>query len=323
MRAMSSRPPASPALDALDTLEIYEYLLRRTAFDPAAPAWTIELARLHDHSRARGLQVIPEHFYTPILNPATVPEAVWSGRFDAGVRYDADAQLAFIEGVHRFAAELGEFPAQQPPDAPPVFHWENGEFSHHDAVLYYSILRAHKPRRVVEVGGGFSTLLASAAAMRNGATEVVCVEPYPRAFLTAGLPRVALMAMPVQEAPMSTFEALREGDVLFYDGTHVSKTGSDVNHVLLRILPRLAPGVFVHVHDIFLPYEYPREWLEQRLYWNEQYLLAALISHSKKLEVLAANHFLMREAISRLYQVSVPGVALKTGGASFWMRTIS
>jgi hypothetical protein len=93
--------------------------------------------------------------------------------------------------------------------------------------------------------------------------------------------------------------------------------------VLLRILPRLAPGVFVHVHDIFLPYEYPREWLDQRLYWNEQYVLAALISHSKKLEVLAANHFLMREAIHRLYQVSVPGVPLKTGGASFWMRTVS
>jgi hypothetical protein len=225
--------------------------------------------------------------------------------------------------VHKFAAELSDFPVQQPSEGPPVFHWENSEFSHHDAVLYYSILRAHRPRRVVEIGGGFSTLLASAAAMRNGATEVVCVEPYPRPFLSAGLPRVALMGMPVQEAPMSTFDALGEGDVLFYDGTHVAKTGSDVNHVLLRILPRLAPGVFVHVHDIFLPFEYPREWLEQRLYWNEQYVLAALVSHSRKFQVLAANHFLMREAIDRLYRLSVPGIPLKTGGASFWMRTVS
>jgi hypothetical protein len=175
----------------------------------------------------------------------------------------------------------------------------------------------------VEVGGGFSTLLASAAAVRNGSTEVVCVEPYPRPFLSAGLPRVALMAVPVQEAPMSTFDALSEGDVLFYDGTHVSKTGSDVNHVLLRILPRLAPGVFVHVHDIFLPFEYPKAWLDARLYWNEQYVLAALLSHSRKFEVLAANHFLMREAPDRLYRISVSGIPLKTGGASFWIRVIS
>ncbi|HEY7863193.1 MAG TPA: class I SAM-dependent methyltransferase [Thermoanaerobaculia bacterium] len=323
MRWRASAKPGPSPIEELDTLEIYEGLLRRVGFDPASPTWTAELIRLHEHSRTRRLQVLMDHFYTPLLDPATLPESVWTGRFDAGAEWNVEKQMAFFEEVHQFAEELAGFPQQPAASGPPVYHWDNGEFSHHDAVLYYSLLRARRPRRVVEVGGGFSTLLASAAAERNATTQIVCVEPYPRPFLAAGLPRVELHASPVQDVPLSLFDGLGEGDVLFYDGSHVSKTGSDVNHVLLRILPRLAPGVFVHVHDIFLPFEYPKEWLEQRLYWNEQYVLAALLSDSRKLEILAGNYFLVREAPGRLYRIAVPGVALRSGGASLWMRTLS
>lgn len=310
--------------EEMSDAELLDLIAERVGHDAQRPGWTPALVELHRHSLEKRLIVIPEYFYTPVYAPGSLPESVWSGTFDAGVRYNADEQVALMERVHRFQDELELMdvePSERQSDLT-RFYWRNPEFSHGDAVLYYSLLRHLCPRRVIEVGGGYSTLLASAAAERNGATQITCIEPYPRAFLEKGIPRVHLEKKLVQDVPPEFFDGLGENDVLFIDSSHVSKTGSDVNHLYLRILPRLRAGVWVHLHDIFLPYEYPREWADQHLYWNEQYLLAALLAHSAKWTVAVANNFLFRTALDRIYKFALSSRGVAPGGASFWIRAV-
>ena len=136
---------------------------------------------------------------------------------------------------------------------------------------------------VVEVGAGHSTKLASRAIRENGAGRILCIDPHAPQWLGALEGEIEVVAKPVQETPDSVFLGLEPSDILFIDGSHISKTGSDVNHLFLRILPRLPRGVVVHIHDICLPFEYPKAWSEDVLcYWNEQYVLAALLANSRE-----------------------------------------
>ncbi len=314
-----------PASD-LTAIELYDLLCQRVLHDPANPSWTPELVELHRHSLDRRLVVMPEHFYTPVFSPYTTKEAVWEGTFEAGATYDPGAQLALLERIHRFRDELAGFDVTPPvPDEAKLcrFYWRNTEFSHGDASVYYSLLRHLRPNRVIEVGGGFSTLLASHAAERNGNTRVLCIEPYPRSFLERGLPLVTLDRRLAQDVEMEVFDELCDGDILFIDSSHVVKTGSDVVHLFLRVLPLLKAGVWVHIHDVFLPFEFPRHWIEQRLYWNEQYLLAALISNSAKWEIRISNYYLQRTQSTEIYRFAIPEVGVAAGGGSFWLRAAS
>jgi hypothetical protein len=200
---------------------------------------------------------------------------------------------------------------------------ENPSYGLLDASLLYAIVREGRPRRVVELGSGHSTLVSAQAARENTAAghpcELVAYDPYPSA---AGddLPGLsALHRIGAQSVPFEVFEALDAGDVLFVDTTHTVKLGSDVNHIVLEILPRLKPGVIVHVHDIFLPYEYPRFWPEDLgLYWNEQYLLQAFLACNPSFEILAGVATLRRDREPQLAAL-VPG-AMGTAGTAFWMR---
>ena len=138
---------------------------------------------------------------------------------------------------------------------------------------------------MIEVGSGYSTLLMADVNTRflGGSANIRCIEPYPLPFLDPLPQGVAeLIVSPVQDVPLKTFDRLEAGDVLFIDSSHVSKTGSDVNHLVFEVVPRLARGVHVHFHDVFLPFDYPRDWvLKLGLYWNEQYPLRALLRLSR------------------------------------------
>jgi hypothetical protein len=153
--------------------------------------------------------------------------------------------------------------------------------------------------------------------------QLTCIEPYPAPFLQDGFPGMGdLIAKRVQEVPFDFFQQLEENDILFIDSSHVSKCGSDVNYELLEVVPRLKPGVIVHVHDIFLPGEFPREWMrEQLLFWNEQYLLHAFLAFNADFEVLLMNNYLGK------YHGDALKAALPSsnwwGGGSFWFRRMS
>lgn len=259
-----------------------------------------------------------------MFSPADVPEEAWQGTFPECGSFELAPQKAFLADVAGFREELAAFPVEAAAASETTYYWNNDQFGHADAALYYAIVRRRRPGRIVEVGSGHSTKLALEAVRRNGAGSILCVEPHPPAWLRKLEGAIEIQPFPVQEAPDSFFLSLAPGDVLFIDGSHISKTGSDVNHLFLRILPRLPPGVLVQIHDICLPFEYPRYWSEDALcYWNEQYVLAALLANSRKFEVLAGVYCLYRtdpEALRSLIP-DLPGVL--PGGGSLWLKTVA
>jgi methyltransferase family protein len=311
----------SPAGETASARELYDELLRRVGFDSNAPNWTPALRELHRHSRQRRLQLFPDFFYAPVFAPSDLPAEVWAGTFPDCGTWDLDAQRAFLKETPSFAEELSALPYERPEGDTTAFYWGNDQFSHSDASLYYAILRRFRPNRIVEVGAGHSTKLAARAILANGSGRILCIDPHAPEWLSRLDAPIEVQANPVQETPDETFLDLAAGDVLFIDGSHIAKTGSDVNHLFLRILPRLPKGVIVHVHDICLPFEYPKAWSEDVLcYWNEQYVLAALLANGTKYEILLGVYYMQKADIEAL-RPFVPRVAgVFPGGGSFWMR---
>jgi len=190
-------------------------------------------------------------------------------------------------------------------------------------VIYYSMIREFRLQRVVEIGGGYSTLLSTRAALRNGTTRVDCIEPAPPKFFTAKLPGLSrLLVSKAQDVPRDLFESLDNNDILFVDSCHVSRIGSEVHRIFFEILPRLKPGVLIHFHDIFLPWEYPRQWVKDlKIFWNEQYLLLAFLMFNDVFKPLLANHYLLREHLTAL-QRTFPFLPRWDKAGSFWLRRL-
>lgn len=251
---------------------------------------------------------------------------LWHDRpLPPGVEWDLEAQL---EAVRRFAPylpELADVPLDAPP-GPPRYHWRNDFWGDADAVVHYGLLRDAKPRRIVEVGSGWSSLLMAQALARNeeeGAPAAVVdqVEPFPRKELLSALPAEwSLHETILQRAPLEVFEALGDGDVCFYDGSHVARTASDVVWFFFEVVPRLRPGVLVHVHDIFWPADYPDEWIFDRAQtWNEQYLLQAFLMYNRDFEPLICNAALAEAYEAELTEL-FSGVEARAHGVSVWLR---
>jgi hypothetical protein len=194
-----------------------------------------------------------------------------------------------------------------------------------DAEALYAMLRHLRPTTVIEVGSGHSTLI-SAAALQRTAEEgrpgrLVALDPAPRLDFPPELASlVEHRAQPIEAAPPELFGALGAGDVLFIDSSHVAKLGSDVTRLVLDILPRLAAGVHVHFHDIFLPWEYPRRLVEREdKFWNEQYLLHAFLIGNGSYEVALGLHALTRADRARAATV-IPTLAGEASPGAFWLR---
>ena len=240
-----------------------------------------------------GYHLTEAGFYSPIPPIHELPDDTWTRQTELpGVRVDGEAQLALLAELRReFGAEWDALPDHT--DDPGRFELQNMTFESVDAEIAYGLLRRHAPARVVEIGSGWSTLLALEALDRNAAEgrpgNVTACEPYPSGALqlAADTGRIELVAEPVQRVPLDAFAALGDGDVLFIDSSHVCRIGSDVQYEFLEVLPRLAPGVLVHVHDIFLPVEYPRSWVEaEKRFWNEQYVLQAFLAFNAGYDVV-------------------------------------
>ncbi len=287
-------------------------LLDRTGTRPHFATW-----------EAAGYHITPVHFYQPIPNTGELAQQYPQRTTLTGIDWNADAQLALLDQLAQFAPETAAFPGPRPADATDeVFYLDNGLFVGIDPHIYYCMIRHFQPRRIIEVGAGFSTLIAAQAVQQNTAhaTQLIAVEPYPRDFIRRGAFGIEHHQQRAEVLGADFFDQLEAGDLLFIDSSHVVRTGGDVNFLMLEVLPRLAPGVIVHLHDIFLPYEYPQEWLlEKRWFWTEQYLLQAFLIHNPKATVLLGNHFLERDHPQRL-KALFPQALGWTGG-SFWFTT--
>jgi predicted O-methyltransferase YrrM len=273
--------------------------------------------------------LVRRSYDSPIPYLDELPEDVFERRSSlaGGIELNVERGIETIESeLAPFIAEL-DFQVEGP--APPgTFFLRNQNYQSVDAELLYGMIRARRPRRVIELGSGYTTLLIAMAAQRNAEqgvpTEHIAYDPYPRREILGDLPastrveRVSALDVPLEE-----FRKLQAGDVLFVDTTHTVKLGSDVNFIVLDILPSLAPGVMVHFHDIFLPWEYPRVWLEEmHYYWGEQYLLQAFLAFNDAFEVLIPAKAIARQYPDRLAAAIPsfdPHATYTVGPAAFWL----
>jgi len=277
-----------------------------------------------------GFRLEPLTYYSPLNRLAFLEETedLWSPpAVPRDIDWCVDHQLEVAREVSKYTSELDDIPDNA--GCGSDFYWQNNFWNSADALVQYGLLRSRKPSKLIEVGCGFSSLLAAKALRKNSEenhgsqTDVTLVEPYPRPELLDKLPRDWRRVETIlQRCPLDWFETLGSGDVLFYDGSHCCHTASDVNWFFFQVLPRLREGVLIHLHDIFFPLDYPRKWLFERLQsWNEQFLLQAFLMNNSAYRVEIANAFIahQREAeIRALY-----GEIQPFWGASFWMMKVA
>jgi predicted O-methyltransferase YrrM len=268
-----------------------------------------------------GLDAIPHHYHSVVTRFEDVPEDVWTRRSPLeGIEFDTAAQLAWAQ--RELEPFLAEFPAREPQGWTASNNW----YDRGDADFLYAMVRRLRPRRIVEVGSGFSSMVIDAACAmnaRDGARpDYQAYDPYPRVDAVGRLEHLTrLHTLRAQEIPMDVLESLEAGDVLFIDTSHTLKPGGDVNRLVLDVLPRLAVGVVVHFHDILLPGEYHSWWYQMGLQWNEAYLVQAFLCLNR--------HFAVRVSLAGLWleqrqglQSLVPGLGAHRPSA-LWIERIA
>jgi len=279
-----------------------------------------QFRELFQNWERHGFHVTPARFNQPIPDTQSLPETLWSRPSElVGIHMNDAEQLKLLRSFSRFRDEYQHFPTGEPRERN-QFYLGNGLFDGVDALVAYCMIRHFQPRLAIEVGGGFSSVVLGQAAEKNKNSGVICIEPFPREFLREGFPGLqSLIEKKVQDIGLEFFSQLASGDILFIDSSHTVKIGGDVNYLFLEVVPRLKPGVIVHVHDIFLPFEYRRDWvLDEFRFWTEQYLLQAFLIFNSEFEVLMANSYLNHYHQPDL-KAAFPNLRRWIGG-SFWMR---
>jgi predicted O-methyltransferase YrrM len=278
----------------------------------------------------------PGHFYSPIPSRDDVaryaamkfvqgPEAL------AGIDLNVERQLGMLRTLGPLTADLT---FSEEPDGGTRFYYNNPGFSPGDATVLAALIRHVHPRRIVEAGAGFSTAVMLDVAERDLRTPITieCVEPDPvrlRSLLRDGdAERLTIHETIVQNMPLEFFERLQANDILFIDSSHVLKLGSDVAFLILDVLPRLAPGVLVHVHDISSSFEYSPDWYDEGRAFNEAPVLRAFLQFNRGFEILFFCDYLVRfhrEAIARHMPQALRQPASAPGGnasSSLWLRRV-
>lgn len=302
-------------------------LLRLFARPEVRELFERELARTHPIlSNPQITYAPPGHFYSPLPDITTVEaehqRAYARPAIDAVDLNDA-GQVALLEELAQFAGEF-DWPKEETPGR--RYRLVNNFFEYGDALMLFLMIRRFSPKRIVEVGSGFSSALMLDVNERfyDGAIDLTFVEPHPSRlrslFRPAEEETTRLLVQFVQDVPLETYASLQRDDILFIDSSHVSKVGSDVNHLFFNVLPNLAPGVLVHLHDIFYPFEYPLQWLQWGWSWNEAYLLRAFLQYNAAFQIQMFNSY-MGLTHPELVETLVPLMKVNPGG-SVWIRKV-
>lgn len=269
------------------------------------------------------------HYYSPVPAPdAAVPrKGQVAGDSDAtvpGVDLNTDAQRTLIG---KLAAFYPQMPFGQKRRPGVRYCFDNSFFTHADAILLYAMIRHLRPRRIIEVGSGWSSAVALDTNELFLGGEIACsfVEPEPARLLSllkdTDHRKVRIYPYRVQDLDISIFRELEEGDILFIDSSHVTKVGSDVNHLLFEVLPQLAAGVYVHIHDVFFPFEYPSQWISEGRAWNEAYLLRAFLQYNRAFHIVCFGAYL-QQTMPEEFARTMP-LAMKSAAQSLWLQKIA
>lgn len=272
-----------------------------------------------DYAEKNGVHILPVHYYTPI---PTKPDQQRARRANsmAGIELDITAGAARASRlIEKYQTDLKFL------NGSPEFDPSNQALHPLDAALLYGSIRDARPKRIIEIGSGHSTLVISKALKDEGCnTQFTCIEPFIPDYLKPTPYGVSeIIEKTLQEVPGSCFTELHANDILFIDSTHVVRYDSDVVYEILEILPSLNPGVIVHVHDIFLPDDYPELWLSQsRFFWNEQYMLQAFLSMNPFFKIEIPVHAI-KSMLSDEAAYIVPLQNSVVSPNSLWMRKLS
>jgi hypothetical protein len=262
-------------------------LLRRLKLHPQSDLQHLE----NDLTLWKSGFVPPGHFYSPLNNKAFL-----EGNKDQLYNYNHDIKDIDLRTEEQkvFLQELlvhyKKVPFTKEPKNGLRYYFDNKFFSYSDGIFLFCLLQYLKPSKIIEVGSGFSSacMLDTNEHFFNNSIELTFIEPYPeeRLFkLIQPSDHATNLKKFIQDVDLSLFSTLQPNDILFIDSSHVSKFGSDLNHILFNILPIIPVGVYIHFHDVFYPFEYPKEWLLAERAWNESYLLRAFLMNNNKYQI--------------------------------------
>jgi hypothetical protein len=296
-------------------------------------AWLLKMVRragVHNlrHCKNALLKVgvfpIRDHYYEPQFDNRSPKKPLSEDRNLPGIDWNVSGQLKILSGLS-FSQELADIPHGKPSTRD--FYMDNGAFESGDAEYWYQLIRYIKPKKIFEVGSGHSTLMAIRALRRNQESNPgyyckhVCIEPYEMPWLEKT--RVtAVVRKKIEDIDPSFFSELGENDVLFIDSSHIIRPSGDVLFEYLQLLPTLNKGVIVHVHDIFSPRNYPKQWIEVEIkFWNEQYLLEAFLSDNRSWRIVGALNYLQHHHYDVLKSVA-PHLTPAREPGSFYIQRI-
>jgi methyltransferase family protein len=265
----------------------------------------------------------PGHFYSPIPDLDDVRRreaAIFRGADEpiAGIDLREQSQLALLRDL---AAPCAEQPWGDQPHDGLRYGFDNPNFQQGEALVLLGLLRLLRPRRVIEIGCGWSScaLLDVDERFLDGEVRCTFIEPYPELLHElVHDERLDVRAKQVQDVDLEVFDQLGVNDVLIVDSTHVAKAGSDVNRIVFDVMPRLAPGVLVHVHDVYHGFQYPRKWVYEGRAWNEAYVLRAFLMFNSAWEIVFYNSFIAARH-PEAFAASLPPAA-QSPGSSLWLR---
>jgi len=269
----------------------------------------------------------PGHFYSPIPDMQFVQKnklTLFNREVSElpGIELNDNIQLCLLE---RIAEHYSTMPHTDSSRQDLRYTFENNMYRHTDAIFLYGILCEMKPKRIIEVGGGYTTTLMLDVLDTSPELNfsLVTIEPYPDRLLSLlkehDKQALKLIQRPIQDIPKSVFEQLKPGDILFVDSSHISKIGSDVNYLLFEILPALKAGVYIHFHDVFYPFEYPESWVEKGKFWNEGYMLRAFLQYNHDFQIVCWNHYLSLKHSHTADFKKMEQCAHDSGG-SLWLK---
>jgi len=268
----------------------------------------------------------PGGFYSPIPSMDEIKGYNFSVPFPEilpGIELNSNEQLNLLDSFESFYNEL---PFTDKKTEGLRYYYQNDAYGYSDAIFLYCMIRHLNPKKLIEVGSGFSscvTLDTNEKFMENS-IQCTFIEPYPKLLQSLlkdnDKENITIHKKRLQEVPIQIFEELNENDILFIDSTHVAKFNSDVNYVFHEILPVLSSGVHIHFHDVFYPFEYPQKWLLKGWAWNEQYMLRAFLQYNKEFKIVMFNTYL-----ERMYETKIKNrfpLLYKHTGGSIWLKKI-
>ena len=268
-----------------------------------------------------GIFPLNDHYYEPLFNSKHIKHNLQKDRYLPGIDLNRENQLKNLSKLDKYNELIELNLNQQSPNY--NFDIKNDFFGQADAEIYFQLIRYLKPKNILEIGSGHSTLIALEAIKRNKdvdgiETSMTCIEPYENDWLDKV--NVNILRETIEDTDPKNYLNLKKNDILFIDSSHMIRPQGDVLKIFAEILPKLTAGIIIHIHDIFTPKDYPEKWIiKENKFWNEQYLVEALIANSERYEIYLALNYLKNNSYNKLKEVC-PYLKESSDPGSFYLR---